>query len=290
MKELNIYLEDGSFGGNVIMESHDSKVKALRVRREDIPHFGKGKELSTRGIYFLLMEKDNIYVGQTSNLLDNRMFAPHTGNIDSRWHTVIAFAFPDWIDDSQLRFIENAMCEHVYKKYGHCETNSPARENCNEAYRKKTYPFGISHLHLCQSYLKDMEFYLETFERLGGLFGDIPTPPQPEEEFYCKKLSCDADGVLIISQYNPPQFILRAGSKVSTRILEWGGREKVLKQREKFMAEGKLIDRVLQCDLPFKSSSGAGEFLSGGAFDGPGTWKNKNGITLGEVLKSQKDS
>ncbi|MBQ7151008.1 MAG: hypothetical protein IJR94_01995 [Synergistaceae bacterium] len=280
------------------MESHDSKVKALRVRREDIPHFGKGKELSTRGIYFLLMEKDNIYVGQTSNLLDNRMFAPHTGNIDSRWHTVIAFAFPDWIDDSQLRFIENAMCEHVYKKYGHCETSSPARENCNEAYRKKIYPFGIAHLHLCQSYLEDMEFYLETFERLGGLFGEISIPPQPpeennlqpEEEFYFKNSSRDAEGTLIITSDTPRNFILKAGSKISDGLLEWRGRDSVLQQRAQFEAEGKLLNRVLTSDEYFKSPHAAVEFLNGGSINALIYWKNKNGLTLGEVLKSQKDS
>ncbi len=58
MKELNIYLADGSFGGNVVMESPTSKITAVRVKRQEIQNLDN--ELNQRGVYLLLIGSDSV--------------------------------------------------------------------------------------------------------------------------------------------------------------------------------------------------------------------------------------
>ena len=301
MKELNIYLADGSFGGNVVMESPTSKITAVRVKRQEIQNLDN--ELNQRGVYLLLIGSDSVYVGQTAGSIKNRITNTHTGDIDVSWHTAVGFTCPTAGSD-ELYFLENALCEYAHENFQRCLTTSPARANCNATYRNSNYRLGSGQIRACNSYFEDIKFYLETFKHLGGsIFGTIPeeeekvTPPPVEErnefkpeEFYFKSLKRDAEGVLIMSNDNPPKFILKAGSRVSNIVSASGKEANISERRKQAEAEGKLKGRILKEDIIFKRSSTAGEFLYGTAFDGPKYWKDKNGITLGEVLKSQKDS
>lgn len=301
MKELNIYLADGSFGGNVVMESPTSKITAVRVKRQEIQNLDN--ELNQRGVYLLLIGSDSVYVGQTAGSIKNRITNTHTGDIDVSWHTAVGFTCPTAGSD-ELYFLENALCEYAHENFQRCLTTSPARANCNAAYRNSNYRLGSGQIRACNSYFEDIKFYLETFKHLGGsIFGTTPeeeekvTPPPVEEhnefkpeEFYFKNSSRDAEGTLIITSDTPRNFILKAGSKISDGLLEWRGRDSVLQQRAQFEAEGKLLNRVLTSDEYFKSPHAAVEFLNGGSINALIYWKDKNGITLGEVLKSQKDS
>lgn len=157
MDKLHIYLADGTFDGPITMNSPVSKFTATRVQRMEMEQYDR--DLDKPGIYFLLIGNDTVYVGQSAlNTISKRVVNPHTGTIDSMWHTLVAFACEATISTNELLFIENALCEYVYEHYGHCATINPSRTNCNATFRREHYGLNNSSIHTCNAYIKDIKF------------------------------------------------------------------------------------------------------------------------------------
>ena len=228
MNRLSIYLADGTFDGPITMSSPASSFTAIRVRRADMNQYVE--DLNKPGIYLLLIGNDTVYVGQSGlDTIGNRAVNTHSGTIDSSWHTLVAFACKETtISSNELLYIENAMCEYAHAHYSHCATTSPARANCNAAYRNSHYHLGSSSIHTCNAYIKDIEFYIKHFGSSVFIQSDIPhdTPAADEDHlalFYCKNTARDADGkaMILIHQGHTKKrkAVLKAGSKVSIDVL-----------------------------------------------------------------------
>ena len=96
-------------------------------------------------------------------------------------------------------------------------------------------------------------------------------------------------GINATAEYNPfeKQFIVLKGSIVSESISNaptFGGAKAVKKYRDKY-----VVDRVVKEDVYFKSSSTAGNFVTGRSTDGPSTWKGENGKTMKFILSEKKE-
>lgn len=83
------------------------------------------------------------------------------------------------------------------------------------------------------------------------------------------------------------ETILKAGSRLSEEVNSaFLNAKYVIAKRKQYEDEGKVRNHVLQVDIPFKSQSGAGEFLNGRSFDGNSNWKTEEGnIPLKELLE-----
>ncbi|MBR3108977.1 MAG: DUF4357 domain-containing protein [Clostridia bacterium] len=53
--------------------------------------------------------------------------------------------------------------------------------------------------------------------------------------------------------------------------------------------EGIVVDCVLQKDVSFKSSSTAGNFVTGRSTNGPAVWKDENGTTIKEIISKSEE-
>ena len=282
MNRLSIYLADGTFRGPITMSSPSSSFTAIRVKRDAMDQYAE--DLNKPGVYFLLIGNDTVYVGQSGlDTIAKRAMNTHSGSIDTAWHTLVAFACKDTnISSNELLYIENAMCEYVHATYPHCATTSPSKANCNSAYRNSHYHLGSSSIHTCDAYIKDILFYIQHFGKSVFILPEPPAPPSVIDDhqalFYCKNNARDAFGkaVILIHQGHSKKrkAILKAGSKVSTDVLTaFEGSDRVKKLRQKYADEGKLVNRILQADIPFGSQSAAGQFLIGGSCDGNSSWK-----------------
>jgi hypothetical protein len=298
MRGLNIYLADGSYDGSITMRSDSSKISAIRVKKEDIPEYWA--DLDGPGIYMLLVGNDSVYVGQTGlDTIKKRILNTHSGDIDSIWHTVLAFKFAErTVSQNELEFIENAMCEYAYQNYPHCLTTTPAKAKCNAAYRNQHYHLSSGQIHSCNQYIEDIKAYISFFP--GSIF-----PPAHEEIsnsnvelsdaetalFHYSNPNRDSDGRAEIGIHlghrNKRTAILKAGSKVSTEVsTAFKSSEKVIAHRKQLEEAGLLVDRILQRDEEFPSQSGAGEFLNGTSFDGNSNWKTVDGnVPLKQLLE-----
>lgn len=79
------------------------------------------------------------------------------------------------------------------------------------------------------------------------------------------------------------QFTVFAGSIVSGDVSQaptFRGAKSILKAREGVLDGQKLIK-----DVHFKSSSTAGNFVTGRSTDGMSSWKDEQGRTLKEILR-----
>lgn len=308
MDKLNIYLADGTFHGEITMSSPTSNFTAVRVRRRDMNEYQE--ELLKKGVYFLLIGTDTVYVGETGDKIFNRAVAPHSHEIDASWHTLVAFAYVGAaISNNMLQYIENAMCEFVYANYPHCATTIPARENCNNAYRRRNYGLGSNSIQTCNAYIDDIMFYIKHMGKsifmpqeprleMQPAISEMPSDPLPERHtdddhkalFYFRNKARDTDGkaeILILQGHSQKRTaILKAGSKVSANVLTaFKSSERVIRQRNQYEAEGKLVQRILQVDIPFPSQSNAGEFLNGSSFDGNSNWRRvSDNVKLKELL------
>lgn len=299
MRGLNIYMADGSYDGPVIMRSDSSKITAVRLQKEDIPEYET--DLDGPGIYMLLVGNDSVYVGQTGlDTINKRIMNTHSGDIDSLWHTVLAFKFAErTVSQNELEFIENAMCEYAHQNYSCCLTTTPAKSKCNATYRNQHYHLSSGQIHSCNQYINDMKSYIAFFPRsifLGAQkkkAKDVETSSTAVETelFHFSSTRRDSDGQAEIEIHlghrKKRKTILKAGSKVSAEVSpSFKSAERIIAYRKKLEDAGLLVDRVLQRDELFYSQSGAGEFLNGTSFDGNSNWKTVNGnIPLKQLLE-----
>lgn len=290
MKAVNIFMADGSADGPLIISSTMSKFTAVRVSKADAKKYDK--ELDQAGIYFLLVGNDSVYVGESGlETVEKRIFKPHSGKIDSSWHTVIGFVTSDkTIDNNQLLYLENAMCEYVHNHYTNCLTTTPAKANCNHSYRANHYKLSTGKIIACDSYVKDIEEYINY---LGPSI--FPTTANvgsiQSTQFYYKNVKRDTYGTaeILIHTGNTLQrkTVLKAGSKISKSVSQsFGSANNIINMRNQYIANGLIVNRILKQDISFSSQSGAGQFLNGTSFDGNSNWKTINGnIPLKQLLK-----
>lgn len=289
MNGVNIYLEDGTFNGTVTLRSASSKITAIRVAKEKIHDYPT--ELDGVGVYLLLIGKDSIYVGQTElNTLEKRITNTHTGDIDSKWHTAVAFKFDPTTNTNELLFVENAMCEYVYNHFAHCLTTTPKQENCNAKFRSSHYHLTTFEIKACENFIADIEHYIELFPKSIFPETNQPIPPQPvsgdTQTFSYQSSKGDVAGQAEIN-LKTGKTTLKKGSNISVGVSpHFAKAAAIMKQRQDLVKAGKINGQVLLEDLDFNSPSGAGAFLTGTSVSGNHIWKRiSDKKTLGEVLK-----
>lgn len=82
------------------------------------------------------------------------------------------------------------------------------------------------------------------------------------------------------------EYIVLKGSRVSDRIStapSFRGARTVEKRRKQYVR-----NNVVQENVVFKSSSTAGNFVTGKSTDGPSSWKDENGKKLKEIFTELK--
>ena len=293
MKGLNLYLADGTLSGPVIMTSSSSFFNAVKVKRRDIPNYSN--DLNYPGVYMLLIGADTVYVGQSGlSTIGKRILNPHSGNIDSQWHTVVGFGCKNQnISSNELLFIENALCEYAHANVAHCVTVSPSRSNCNAVFRGQHYNLSSGHINTCNQYFDDIKYYISCLGDSLFCAGFSPAPytSGTKELFYFCNPTRGVDGKAEIyihtGSTSARTAILKAGSRISVNVSDhFSSSNKVKKERQKRIMAGDIIGNVLQVDIPFPSQSAAGNFLNGTAFNGNTNWKTVNGnIPLKSLLQ-----
>lgn len=289
MNGVNIYLEDGTFNGTVTLRSASSKITAIRVAKDKIHDYPT--ELDGVGVYLLLIEKNSIYVGQTGlNTLEKRITNTHTGDIDSKWHTALAFKFDSTTNANELLFVENAMCEYVYNHFAHCLTTTPKQENCNVKFRTSHYHLPTFEIKTCENFVADIQHYIELFPETIFPKPNLSVPPQPDpgdmQIFFYQSSKGDVAGQAAID-LNTGKTMLKKGSNISVGVSpHFAKAAAIMKQRQDLSKAGKINGQVLQEDLRFNSPSGAEAFLTGTSVSGNEIWKRvSDKKKLGDVLK-----
>ena len=169
MNGLHIYLKNGNFQGPVTMRAKNASFRVTRVSRKDVPKYSVDMEYP--GLYMRLIDKDTVYVGQTSmNTIAKRIMSTHTGTIDASWHTVLAFSCVNSnISANELQFMENALTEYAHKNYAKCVTTNPSLDKCNDAYRRTHYKLTAVQINSCNEDMEEIKAYIEMPSRAATI-------------------------------------------------------------------------------------------------------------------------
>ena len=106
--------------------------------------------------------------------------------------------------------------------------------------------------------------------------------------FYIKR-----KGIVAKCQYNKKgdSIVLKKGSQV-LRSYTPATTNKYKKERDKILKSLKLrqgkVFYTIEEDRVFSSPSAAAKFVNGGTMNGPKEWKNKDGLSIGEVIEKNK--
>lgn len=282
MYNLNINLFDGTYKGPVIMSSSQSKVIAVRVSKEKISEVSS--TLDGPGVYFLLVGTDDVYVGQSNDSVGKRILNTHTGTIDASWHTVVGFIFSGGVSTDELLYMENAMCEYIYKQYGKCLTSNPAKSKCNANYRNNHYSLTIWLKNACKQYVADMEFYLTHFQPMFP-DGTAKTSTEITGTKLFLRSTDGADATAVLTQ--DEKVIVLKGSVISVNTTP-SCPASILKSRNDLITDGTIVNRVFQKNWPASSLSKASSIVLGRSSTGRAMWKNADGVTAGELLGDKK--
>lgn len=90
----------------------------------------------------------------------------------------------------------------------------------------------------------------------------------------------EASGVGLITTVG---FVVCKGSKIVETNYSSCIATNLLRLRDQYKAEGKILDTILKEDILLSSSSAVAVFILGRNASGPASWKNKDGITLKEL-------
>ena len=288
MEKLTVYLDNGTYDGTVILESILSNIKAVYVKRDEIKNFTTYFEKP--GIYFLFMNDNDVYVGQTGlDTINNRIKNSHSGDIDSKWHSVLAFSWQSTISTNELLFLENALCEYAHENFSKCLTQSPSKAKCNAKYRNTHYHLNGIHINACYIYLEDIKFYISFL--LGKVQNvKIESEAGIIEEFYYKNYKRGVYGKAKIRIHtgneDTRETIIKAKSVISEEVSHnFQASQKVIEKRKELKQNGILAGRILQEDVLFHSQSFAAAFLSGTSANGNDCWISvKENIKLKNLL------
>lgn len=273
MQNLSITLSDGTFNGAVTMQS-SSKFHVVRAARSLVSTFSQ--DLDEPGLYFLLVDNNSIYVGQSGiRKVGERIMNTHRREIDSNWHTVIGFMCSErTITTNELLYMENALCEYVHKSSFNCLTTSPSRNSCNTTYRKTHYHLSGNQINACNLYIEDIKHYLSFLK--DTMFNVSSCPSQPaspqrgrENPTYYK---CEGAGASAIGYDSANGFTVCKDSLVSNHIgSSLSQRQKEL--RLELVNNGVILGNKFTRDFEFVSRATASNIILGRSSNANIEWK-----------------
>lgn len=275
-KTISIYIPDANPRSIKICEITDSIVKALSIPRNKLTEANKREELKNPGIYFLIGEKNEIgkpkiYIGEAENLLTR--IKQHNASKEF-WNSVICFiSEKNNINKAHIKYLENFTCNEA-KRINKCELENninPTKSSLTE---------------------QDEDFVLSFFDDLKLLIGTLGFPIFEEFQkdksniFYCKGKDAFATG-----EYNENGFTVFKGSKSNLIESKTAGSWVIksrnnLKQKNILKQEQDIL--IFTDNYTFTSPSIAAATILARRANGWTEWKNKNGKTMDELIRKNK--
>lgn len=279
-KTIQIFLPTGDARGIRIAEVTTRIVQTIEVPRKSLDEFFAMSESKQVAVYFLFgqAEEDDtpqVYIGQTGTLT-NRL-STHNKEKDFWQRAVVLISRTHSLTQTHALFLE-WYCIQQAKNAGRYQTF-----NGNSGSKPHTPPPLEADC-------------LEIFETGRTLLATLGYPifellvsqekgaGKSNELFYCTRSGSKAMG-----EYTEEGFVVLKNSTGRAQIAAGFQSHSFNKQREKLLAEGKLVIEnnalVFHDDVLFGTPSGAAAVVVGSAANGWKEWKNDKGVTLDELKR-----
>ncbi len=254
--------------------------KCFVVPRVELRQFQNRPEANTPGIYFLFGESDEstnqrLYIGESETSLDRLMSHSKSKEKDF-WNTAVVFTGD--LDKAKVKYLESLSVKEALKagRYNLENGNSPAENTLLEFDLVST-----------NDYFTKINYLLSALNY--PVFQGVQTLLSDEKMYFFKGEGADAKAQLLTDG----SLNVLKGSLARIRETEsfWGWSQAA---RKRFLDEGILKDKgdgisyIYTEDVLFKSPSAAAATTIGRPVNGWTAWKDEQGNTLDENLRSRK--
>lgn len=281
-KNINLYLIDGDVNGRIKCTLANWTGVIFKIPQTKVERISNREELKQSGIYFLFgsrddNEKNSVYIGQASIRSNGegllyRINEHKNDTTKDYWTEAVAVTTSNnSFGPTEISYLEHRMV-NIAKESNRYEVKNGNIPNIGNVTEEK------------QSELED---FLDNAKIVMGALGyKIFEKIMNEEELDTVEPTFvyEVKGIRAMGRRTSEGFVLLKGSKLSPSISEVGG-DKIMVQREKYSDDIDMNNYLIN-DILFKSPSGAAKFVSGNSVNGNVSWKTQEGMTLGEVIKS----
>ena len=272
-KTIKLFLQDGDPNERIICELSNWDGISYKIPKTMLKDSKDFKYINNTGIYMLFGEKEDIpyvYIGESENLY--RRLIQHLDDDKDFWTESISFCRKDnSLNKAHVKYIENML---------YIEAKKSARYEVDNS----SIPTQSSLSEYEEAEMKEIIDNIKMLTNALGyrVFGDFGNKKKENKNIlYFKTKKFDAKGVL-----TSDGFMVLKGSTVSSdkSAKSLGKGYNALRERLK---NEKIIDENYKftSDYVFNSSSAAADIISGYSNSGPIVWKNKDGISLKELIK-----
>lgn len=272
-KTIELFLVDGHADGVITAELSNWDGKVIKMPRIDVKSSTR-TEVKQAGVYFLICENKEVYIGEAENIQDRlniHINDYNSGKETYYWATVIFFVSKDknYLNKSLIRYLENKLV-NIAKEAGKFTVLT-----------KNTYKNTV----LKESQIASMDEFVDNIKILIKAMG-YPILDVPENKdsiktiFYCKGNNADAKGYP-----SDTGFTVIKGSKISdhivpsfrTNVVAW------FDERTKIESDGTVVDGLFTKDYVFTSPSAASAIVLGRPSNGNQDWKLSDGTMLKDI-------
>lgn len=246
------------------------------VPRTELKDLENRPEIKDPGIYFLFGDNDEstdqkLYIGESERFFDRLL--NHDANKDF-WNSAVIFT--GGLDKAKVKYLEFLSTSEATKvdRYSILNSVSPKENSLSE--------FDVV---ITQDYFSKINYILSV---LGfPVFQDVSISKENGEIYFLKGEYFDAKSQLI----NGGSLNVYKGTLARIKETDsYGGWS--LAARKRFLEDGTIKDNgdgqsyIFTRDVLFKSPSAAAATITGRSINGWTAWKDKNGKTLDENLRS----
>jgi hypothetical protein len=302
-KTIKIFLPSGKTNELKIASIANSTVQATLIPRNIFDQINNYKEISTAGVYFLLDNEMNVYVGEAESVTSR--VKRHDKDEEKDWWNILITINVNSLNSpltkAHVKYLEG-LCYKSIKEAG--------RYNIENTVTPATADLPRSDIADMMHLFDDINILVST---LGYLLFEAKREKEINTEDKSSKsqkkeiFTMNVNGLLASGEYNSEGFLLYKDSKITKspkdnyKERKYKGRsdttsikriERKFEERLKFLSENKIKDDgsfyTLKEDILFNTPSGAASFVAFDLYNGWDKWKNKSGETLQEVYRKEK--
>ena len=281
-KTIELFLVNGTADSIITAELSNWNGKAVKIPRIEVPSC-KREDICDAGVYFLFCKDDDgtdaVYIGEAENVKERLVQHLRDSQAEKEkyyWTTAVLFTGRD-LNKALIRYLENRLVEIA------------RTSNRYKVLTKNTYRNTV----MKESQISAMDEFIENIKVLINALGYKVLEPLVSQNttgaideasivYSITTGSASARGIVTAEG-----FVVYKGATINEKISIKNVNPGIVKLREKYNSEKRVVDNTIMEDLLFSSSSAAACFVLGYSVSGPKTWKAEDGRTLKEIEYSE---
>lgn len=283
-KSLKLFLMDGEATGRWSCVLSGRTTKAYKIPRSYCKQSQDITELRTTAVYLLLGSDPEtgrpvVYVGETEDAI--KRLLEHCKSADKDyWNEAVVFISQDeHFNKAHIKYLESRFYEIAKEVDRYTVMNSVPPSKASIAIDEQAEMEDF----IDNAKVITLSLGYKVFEPLLHQESVSEKESDAEEYFYIvNRNGVNAKGII-----TSEGFVVCKNSKIKVNASAKSMRKKAAKLREQYAIDGTIVDGVFMRDTLFDSPSAASDFVLGNNTSGPREWKNKDGVSMKEVLETE---